>query len=84
MRYQEKNQKIFAYIQGSCHEILGELIKWYNNQCESRSFIVNLSHSNELSVNLLSANLYSHGKIKLNCVKACKIEGKLNLCVEKY
>ena len=50
MRYQEKNQKIFAYIQGNCHEILGELIKRYNNQCKSRSFIVNLSHSNELSV----------------------------------
>ena len=24
------------------------------------------------SVNFLSANLYSHGKMKLNCVKACK------------
>ena len=29
-------------------------------------------------VNFLSANLYSHGKMKLNCVKICNNETKLN------
>ena len=28
--------------------------------------------------NVLSANLYSRGKIKVNCVRTCKDETKLN------
>ena len=31
-----------------------------------------------LCLNSLNANLYSHGKMKANYVKACKNEAKLN------
>ena len=47
-------------------------IKRYINQHEFRSF------SNKLSVDCLSPNIYLLGKMKLNCVKTCRSEAKLN------
>ena len=53
-------------------------IKRYINQRKFRSFNVNLSCNNKCS-----ANLYSHGKMKLNCVNICLNESKLlrKMCI---
>ena len=47
-------------------------IKRYINQREFASFNVNLSLANKCTV-----KLYSHGKMKLNCMDTCKNKAKL-------